>query len=54
MLEAFGDREIFVGRELTKKFEEKMRAKISEIISALENRSIKGEIVIVVPGTGYE
>jgi 16S rRNA (cytidine1402-2'-O)-methyltransferase len=54
MLEAFGDREIFVGRELTKKFEEKMRAKISEIISSLENRSIKGEIVIVVPGTGYE
>lgn len=54
MLEAFGDREIFVGRELTKKFEEKMRAKISEIISTLENRTIKGEIVIVVPGTGYE
>jgi 16S rRNA (cytidine1402-2'-O)-methyltransferase len=54
MLEAFGDREIFVGRELTKKFEEKMRAKISETISTLENRTIKGEIVIVVPGTGYE
>jgi 16S rRNA (cytidine1402-2'-O)-methyltransferase len=54
MVEAFGDREIFVGRELTKKFEEKMRAKISDIIKALETRTIKGEIVIVVPGTGYE
>jgi len=54
MLDAFGDRRIFIGRELTKKFEEKMRGPISEIISSLSNRSIKGEIVIVVPGTGYE
>ncbi len=54
MLEAFGDREIFVGRELTKKFEEKMRGKISEIIALLENRTIKGEIVIIAPGTGND
>jgi 16S rRNA (cytidine1402-2'-O)-methyltransferase len=54
MLEAFGDREIFVGRELTKKFEEKMRGKISEIISLLENRTIKGEIVIIAPGIGND
>jgi 16S rRNA (cytidine1402-2'-O)-methyltransferase len=54
MLEAFGDREIFIGRELTKKFEEKMRGKISEIIELLKNRTIKGEMVVVVSGTGYE
>ncbi len=54
MLETLGDREIFVGRELTKKFEEKMRGPISRIIDNLSNRSIKGEIVVVVPGTGYE
>jgi 16S rRNA (cytidine1402-2'-O)-methyltransferase len=54
MQELFGDREIFVGRELTKKFEEKMRARISELASTLSKRTIKGEIVIVVPGAGHE
>ncbi len=54
MQELLGDRRIFVGRELTKKFEEKMRARISEITNALSKRAIKGEIVIVVPGIGYE
>jgi 16S rRNA (cytidine1402-2'-O)-methyltransferase len=54
MQELFGDRLIFVGRELTKKFEEKMRARISEITNALSKRAIKGEIVIVVPGIGHE
>ena len=52
MQEILGDREIFVGRELTKKFEEKKRGRISEILAALEGRTIKGEIVLVVPGTG--
>jgi 16S rRNA (cytidine1402-2'-O)-methyltransferase len=50
MQEVLGDREIFVGRELTKKFEEKLRGRISEILTALEGRNIKGEIVIVVSG----
>jgi 16S rRNA (cytidine1402-2'-O)-methyltransferase len=50
MKEIFGDREIFVGRELTKKFEEKIRGPISDVLTAFENRSIKGEIVIVVAG----
>jgi 16S rRNA (cytidine1402-2'-O)-methyltransferase len=50
MLEVFGDREIMIGREMTKKFEEKIRGKISEIIPLLEKRSLKGEMVVVVPG----
>jgi 16S rRNA (cytidine1402-2'-O)-methyltransferase len=54
MQELFGDREIFVGRELTKKFEEKMRARISEIVSTLSKKAIKGELVIVVPGSGHD
>ncbi len=54
MLETFGDREIFIGRELTKKFEEKMRGPISTIFASLSGRTIKGEIVMVVPGTGYD
>jgi 16S rRNA (cytidine1402-2'-O)-methyltransferase len=53
MLEALGDREIFMGRELTKKFEEKIRGKISEVILQVENRNLKGEIVLVVPGIGH-
>ena len=52
MLESLGDRDIFIGRELTKKFEEKMRGKISELLPILEKRTLKGEIVIVVPGIG--
>jgi 16S rRNA (cytidine1402-2'-O)-methyltransferase len=52
MLENLGDREILVARELTKRFEEKIRGRISDILLMLENRTLKGEIVIVVPGTG--
>lgn len=52
MLESLGDRQIFIGRELTKKFEEKIRGRISEILAILEKRTLKGEIVIVVPGIG--
>ncbi len=35
MLEVFGDREILIGRELTKKFEEKLRGRISEVIELI-------------------
>jgi 16S rRNA (cytidine1402-2'-O)-methyltransferase len=52
MLEIFGDREILIARELTKKFEEKIRGRISEAIEALQGRTLKGELVVVVPGTG--
>ncbi len=52
MMNILGDREIFVGRELTKKFEEKLRGTVSVISKNIENRTIKGEIVIVV--RGYE
>ncbi len=54
-LEIFGDREIAVCRELTKKFEEVLRGKISEIIENLKKRlekqkRVKGEIVLVLKG----
>lgn len=56
-LKIFGDREIAICRELTKKFEELLQGKISEIIEILSKRlekqeRIKGEIVIVVKGKG--
>ena len=47
MLEVFGDRNISISRELTKKFETIYRGKISEIIKSI---SLKGEFVIVVEG----
>ncbi|MCS7249350.1 MAG: 16S rRNA (cytidine(1402)-2'-O)-methyltransferase [candidate division WOR-3 bacterium] len=55
LLEILGDREIALCRELTKKFEEVLRGKISEIIEILKKRlekekRIKGEIVLIVKG----
>jgi 16S rRNA (cytidine1402-2'-O)-methyltransferase len=50
ILEVLGDREIFIARELTKKFEEKIRGRLSRIIPLLQGRSLKGEIVIIVHG----
>ncbi|MCX8014649.1 MAG: 16S rRNA (cytidine(1402)-2'-O)-methyltransferase [candidate division WOR-3 bacterium] len=50
MLEIFGDRKIVLVRELTKKFESVIRDKISEIVSLLENKRLKGEIVLIVEG----
>ena len=52
MLEIFGNRQISVSREITKKFEEIYRGKIEEVIE--ETKEIKGEIVIVVSGNKEE
>jgi 16S rRNA (cytidine1402-2'-O)-methyltransferase len=48
MYQIFGDREVVIARELTKKFEEYLRGKLSEIIN--EVMELKGEIVIIVSG----
>lgn len=50
MLELLGEREIFIGRELTKKFEEKIRGNISGVLERVENTSLKGELVVVIRG----
>ncbi|MCP4580316.1 MAG: 16S rRNA (cytidine(1402)-2'-O)-methyltransferase [candidate division Zixibacteria bacterium] len=50
MLEIFGEREAFVGRELTKKFEQHYRNSLTELIEIVEGKSLKGEIVLVVTG----
>ncbi len=50
MLDVFGDREIFIGRELTKKFEEKWRGAVSVVLKNIEDRTIKGEIIVVIRG----
>ena len=47
MLDIFGNREISIGREMTKIHEEFIRGKISEVMERIEP---KGEMVIIVKG----
>ena len=48
ILEVMGDRNISISREISKKFEEIYRGKVSEIIEQIID--IKGEIVIILEG----
>ncbi len=48
MQEVFGDRNISISREISKRYEEVYRGKISEIIPLMVD--VKGEIVVVVEG----
>lgn len=50
-LEIFGDREVFVGRELTKMYEELLHRRLSEVVADFAaRREIKGELVIILKG----
>jgi 16S rRNA (cytidine1402-2'-O)-methyltransferase len=48
ILGAMGDRQIALCRELTKKFEEVMRGKVSALAGKLEGSRIKGEVVLII------
>ncbi len=48
--EIFGDRQVAVAREITKKFEEIFRGTLSEALNYFSSKSIKGEFVLVVKG----
>lgn len=48
MLLVLGDRQASLSRELTKRFEETIRGKLSEIIEIATSRQLKGEMVVVV------
>ena len=54
MLELWGDREVVVCRELTKRFEEVLRGKMSDVLTKIGDRELKGETVVVVAGAGEE
>lgn len=50
--EIFGDRNICVVREISKKYEQAIRGKISEVLK--QNFAVKGEFVIVIEGKHLE
>jgi len=54
LIAILGDRQIVIAREMTKVFEEMIRGSISEVITMLADKSIKGEVTIVVSGCAPE
>ena len=48
------ERRVVLARELTKKFEEYLRGKASELVEAFQKRSPKGEFVVMVEPPGRE
>jgi 16S rRNA (cytidine1402-2'-O)-methyltransferase len=48
LLQSFGDRQGAVCRELTKRFEEVVRGKLSDLVAAFSDRVVKGEIVLLI------
>jgi 16S rRNA (cytidine1402-2'-O)-methyltransferase len=48
LFEVLGDRHIVIARELTKVFEEIIRGRTSEVIAQLGDKTIKGEITLLV------
>jgi 16S rRNA (cytidine1402-2'-O)-methyltransferase len=54
MQATWGDRRVVVVRELTKKFEEIIRGRITEVLAQLEERPPLGEVTLVVEGVASE
>ena len=46
----WGNRKCVMGREITKKFEEFFRGGFSDLLSYLNQKTVKGEIVLIVEG----
>ncbi len=54
LMEYFGeDRPCCVSRELTKKFEENARGTLKEVHNYFKQKTVKGEIVVVIAGKEY-
>ena len=56
MLQTFADRlperELAIARELTKLHEEVLRGTAAELLAHYEGKKVRGEMVLVVKGTG--
>lgn len=52
--EYLGNREVVIVREITKIYEEILRGRVEELLSQLENRTIKGEIVLIIKGVNED
>jgi 16S rRNA (cytidine1402-2'-O)-methyltransferase len=52
LVEIFPDREVVLARELTKKFEEFLRGKPSELLTLVQKRPLKGEFVVLICPAG--
>jgi len=50
LFDVFGDREIVLGRELTKRYEEFSRGKISSCLETFSKEKPRGEYVVIVQG----
>jgi 16S rRNA (cytidine1402-2'-O)-methyltransferase len=50
VMDILGDRRIVVTRELTKIYEEIIRGSVAEVIKALQDRVLKGEITVIIGG----
>ena len=50
LLEAFGDRRLAMGRELTKRHEEMLQMKLSEAIAHYQDQEPRGEYVLILEG----
>lgn len=50
LLQYWGDRDCVMGRELTKKFEEFFRGRLSGLLKHIQGPAVKGEIVLLVKG----
>lgn len=54
ILQALGDRRAVLARELTKRYEEFRRGKLSELLAAYQSEEPRGEFVIVLEGANEE
>ncbi len=54
MLNVFGDRNVVLAREITKRYEEYVRGRLSEVLAGYEERAVKGEFVLLVEGNSSE
>jgi len=52
LAEVFPERQVVLARELTKKFEEFLRGNPAQLLELTKKRSLKGEFVVLVAGSG--